>query len=155
EEIYQEGLRIPPIKLMSGGKMNPDVWELVLSNVRTPEEREGDLSAMIGANRTGERRLLEIVAKYGWNEGHRYVSESIDYSELMPRHAISTIPDGSYEAEDFLDDDGIRDKPIAIRVRIRIRGGSATIDFSKSDPQAEGSVNAVYAITASVVFYVF
>jgi N-methylhydantoinase B len=73
----------------------------------------------------------------------------------MTRHAISAIPDGTYEAEDFLDNDGITDKPISIRVKIRIKGGHATVDFSDSDPQAAGSVNAVYAITASAVFYVF
>jgi N-methylhydantoinase B len=155
EEIYQEGLRIPPIKLMTGGKLNQDVWDLVLSNVRTPQEREGDLAAMLGANRTGERRLMEVVEKYGWNEVSRYVTEILNYSERMTRHAISTIPDGTYEAEDFLDNDGITDNPIAIRVRVQIKGDRAMIDFSGSDPQVEGSVNAVYAITASVVFYVF
>ena len=155
EEIYQEGLRIPPIKLMSGGKLNTDVWDLILSNVRTPQEREGDLAAMLGANRTGERRLMEVVEKYGWNEVSRYVTEILNYSERMTRHAISVIPDGTYEAEDFLDNDGITDKPIAIRVRIQIKGDQAVIDFSRSDQQVQGSVNAVYAITASVVFYVF
>ena len=155
EEIYQEGLRIPPIKLMSGGKLNTDVWDLILSNVRTPQEREGDLAAMLGANRTGERRLMEVVEKYGWYEVSRYVTEILNYSERMTRHAISVIPDGTYEAEDFLDNDGITDKPIAIRVRIQIKGDQAVIDFSRSDPQVQGSVNAVYAITASVVFYVF
>ena len=155
EEIYQEGLRIPPIKLMSGGKLNTDVWDLILSNVRTPQEREGDLAAMLGANRTGERRLMEVVEKYGWNEVSRYVTEILNYSERMTRHAISVIPDGTYEAEDFLDNDGITDKPIAIRVRIQIKSDQAVIDFSRSDPQVQGSVNAVYAITASVVFYVF
>jgi N-methylhydantoinase B len=155
EEIYQEGLRIPPIKLMSGGKINGDIWKLVLANVRTPQEREGDLAAMLGANRTGERRLFEIVTKYGWNEVDRYAAEILNYSERMTRDAISGIPDGTYEAEDFLDNDGITDKPIAIRVKIQIKGGRASIDFSRSDPQAQGSVNAVYAITASVVFYVF
>jgi len=154
-EIYQEGLRIPPIKLMSGGKLNTDVWDLILSNVRTPQEREGDLAAMLGANRTGERRLMEVVEKYGWNEVSRYVTEILNYSERMTRHAISVIPDGTYEAEDFLDNDGITDKPIAIRVRIQIKSDQAVIDFSRSDPQVQGSVNAVYAITASVVFYVF
>jgi N-methylhydantoinase B len=155
EEIYQEGLRIPPIKFMSDGKVNRDVWDMVLANVRTPEEREGDLAAMVGANRTGERRLMEIVAKYGWNQVNRYVTAILDYSERMTRQAISNIPDGIYEAEDFLDDDGISDKPIAIRVKIDVKRDTAVIDFSNSDPQAEGSVNAVYAITASVVFYVF
>src|SRR4051812_38491335 len=155
EEIYQEGLRIPPIKLMTGGKINKDVWDLILYNVRTPQEREGDLAAMFGANRTGERRLVEIVNKYGWKEVTRYITEILNYSERMTRHAISTIPNGTYQAEDFLDNDGITDKPIAIRVKVRIKGDRAIIDFTGSDPQVQGSVNAVYAITASVVFYVF
>ena len=149
EEIYQEGLRIPPVKLTR------EVWDMLLANVRTPEEREGDVSAMLGANHTGERRLMEIVAKYGWPEVRRHITEILDYSERMTRHAIAAIPNGTYEAEDFLDNDGITDKPIAIRVKIRIKGDKAVIDFSNSGPQAEGSVNAVYAITASVVFYVF
>jgi N-methylhydantoinase B len=155
EEIYQEGLRIPPVKVVIAGSLNRDVWEIVLANVRTPEEREGDLAAMLGANNTGERRLMEIVGKYGKAEVNRYVSEILNYSERMTRHAISTIPNGTYEAEDFLDDDGISDKPVAIRVKMQIRGDQAILDFSKSDPQAAGSINAVYAITASVVFYVF
>src|SRR5688572_6515307 len=107
EEIYQEGLRIPPIKLMSGGKVVRDVWSLILLNVRTPQEREGDLAAMFGSNRTGERRLMEIVEKYGWREVRRYITEILNYSERMTRHAISAIPDGNYDAEDFLDNDGI------------------------------------------------
>jgi N-methylhydantoinase B len=155
EEIYQEGLRIPPITFMSNGKINRDVWDMVLANVRTPEEREGDLAAMIGANRTGERRLMEIASKYGWTVVSHYVTAILDYSERMTRRAISSIPDGIYEAEDFLDDDGVSYKPIAIRVRIAIKRDRAVIDFSNSDPQAEGSINAVYAITASAVFYVF
>src|SRR4029079_6968420 len=105
--------------------------------------------------RTGEKRLMSAVGKYGWASVDRYVREILNYSERMTRLAIRAIPDGVYEAEDFLDNDGIRDKPIRIAVRIRIRGDQATVDFSGSDPQAEGSVNAVYAITASVVFYVF
>ena len=155
EEIYQEGLRIPPIKVMADGKINRDVWDMVLANVRTPEEREGDLAAMLGANRTGERRIMEIVAKYGIGEVNRYVKEILNYSERMTRKAISSIRNGTYKAEDFLDNDGVSNKPIGIRVKIDIRGDKATVDFSGSDPQAEGSVNAVYAITASAVFYVF
>jgi N-methylhydantoinase B len=154
-EIYQEGLRIPPVYLMSGGILNRDVWDLVLSNVRTPEEREGDMAAMLAANRTGERRLLEIVGKYGLSEVNRNVVALLDYTERMTRKMISAIPDGNYEAEDYLDDDGIGEDPVKIAVRITVRGSRARIDFSKSDPQTAGSVNAVYAITASVVFYVF
>jgi N-methylhydantoinase B len=155
EEIFQEGLRIPPIKLVSGGAINRDVWDLILLNVRTPVEREGDLAAMFAANRTGERRLMEAVAKYGWAEVDRYVREILNYSERMTRLAIRAIPNGLYQAEDFLDDDGVRSGPIRIAVSMRIRGDVAELDFSKSDPQVAGSVNAVYAITASAVFYVF
>jgi len=110
---------------------------------------------MLGANNTGERRLQEIVAKYGVSQVKRCTTEILNYSERMTRHTISAIPDGTYEAEEFLDNDGISDRAIAIRVKIRIRGDKAVIDFSTSDPQAAGSVNAVYAITASAVFYVF
>ena len=155
EEIYQEGLRIPPVKLLKAGKINRDVWDLVLHNVRTPDERDGDLAAMIGSNRTGERRLLEILRKYGRREVNCYITELLDYTERLTRHAISSIPNGTYKAEDFLDDDGIGDQAVKIRVRITIRGSNARVDFSDSDPQVAGSVNAVYAITASVVFYVF
>jgi N-methylhydantoinase B len=155
EEIYQEGLRIPPVKLLSGGAINRDVWDLLLLNVRTPVEREGDLSAMLAANRTGERRLTEAIVKYGWPEVQSYVREILDYSERMTRLAIRRIPSGVYEAEDVLDDDGVRDRPIRIAVRVRVRGGNAVVDFSDSGPQVQGSLNAVYAITASAVFYVF
>lgn len=155
EEIYQEGLRIPPVHLMKGGVINKDVLDLILLNVRTPMEREGDLSAMFASNRTGERRLMETVSRYGWNMVQKYVREILNYSERMTRLAIRSIPDGTYEAEDFLDDDGVREGPIRIAVKIRIRGDEAVVDFSGSDPQAAGSVNAVYAITASAVFYVF
>ncbi|HLQ76864.1 MAG TPA: hydantoinase B/oxoprolinase family protein [Terriglobia bacterium] len=155
EEIYQEGLRIPPIYLMFAGVINKDVLDLILLNVRTPKEREGDLSAMFAANRTGERRLIETVSRHGWAEVERYVREILNYSERMTRLAIENIPDGEYEAVDFLDNDGINDSPIRIAVSIRVRGDEAVVDFSKSDPQAAGSINAVYAITASAVFYVF
>jgi N-methylhydantoinase B len=155
EEIYQEGLRIPPVRLVSGGVVNRDIWDLVLYNVRTPVEREGDLSAMFAANRTGERRLLEVVEKYGWRSVSRCASEILDYTERMTRLAIHEIPDGDYEAEDYLDDDGVSDKPIRIAVTIRVRGDTVEADFSRSDPQVGGSVNSVYAITASAAFYVF
>jgi N-methylhydantoinase B len=155
EEIFQEGLRIPPVKLVVKGNINRDVWDLVLLNVRTPVEREGDLAAMFAANHTGERRLLGVIEKYGWSAVDRFVAEILNYAERMTRLAIRAIPNGVYEAEDFLDDDGVRDRPIRIAVRIEIRDDEAIVDFSKSDPQVEGSVNAVYAITASAVFYVF
>ena len=154
-EIFQEGLRLPPVRLASRGKIERDVWEIVLANVRTPQEREGDLAAMVAANRTGERRLLEAVAKYGVAEVYRYIEELLAYTERVTRQVIRSIPDGVYSASDVMDDDGVGSGPVTIRVRITIRGSRAKVDFTGSDPQVAGSINAVHAITASAVFYVF
>jgi N-methylhydantoinase B len=160
-EIYQEGLRIPPVKIMREGKMQSDVLALLLSNVRTPQEREGDLGAQIAACHTGAERLRELCARYGVGRVKRAATQLLDYSEELMREFLKQVPPGSYRAEDFLDDDGINDKQIKIAVSISflpVRGHqrkTATVDFSESDPQVEGSVNAVEAITYSACFYVF
>ena len=103
DEIYQEGLRIPPVKLMIGGEVNQDVMRLIAANVRLPEEREGDLTAQLGAIRTGETRLLEIVARYGFKEADDYARHLIGYTAELMRRRIRDLPDGVYAAEDFLD----------------------------------------------------
>ncbi|HUK30159.1 MAG TPA: hydantoinase B/oxoprolinase family protein [Candidatus Acidoferrum sp.] len=154
-EIYQEGLRIPPVKLMRGGAIQRDIMKMLLANVRTSAEREGDLTAQIASCRIGERRLAEIFAKYGRREIESYARHLLDYSAEMMRIALREIPPGTYRAVDWLDDDGIVDRPIYIRATIRIRGDSARVDFTGSDPQCAGSVNAVAAIAYSAVFYVF
>lgn len=155
EEIYQEGLRIPPVVLVRDGKLAPDVLALVLANVRTPIEREGDLAAQVAACRLGERRLREIASKYGARKTGHYLAALQDYSARLMRQALGLIPDGVYTAEDFLDDDGYTARPVRLRVSIQIRGAKATVDFAGSAPQCRGSVNAVLAITHSAVFYVF
>ena len=152
-EIFQEGIRIPPIKVMVDGRLQHDILQLVLANVRTPREREGDLTAQIAANRTGERRLREAVAKYGLAEVLRYSAEMQRYSERMTRHVIAEIPDGTYAFEDWMDDDGISETPVRICVTVRVRGDEIEIDFTGSDPQVRGSVNANFAITMSAVYY--
>lgn len=154
-EIFQEGLRIPPIKLYERGQLNHSVMRLILANVRTPREREGDLTAQLAANRTGERRLHEMVRKYGVGVVTTAMRELHAYAERMVRRRLETIPDGVYTAVDHLDDDGITDEPVEIRVTITIEGDSAVVDFSGSSPQTRGNVNAVFAITLSAVFYVF
>lgn len=173
-EIYQEGLRIPPVKIMRGGKLVADVLALVLNNVRTPEEREGDLGAQIAACQTGAQRLREICGRYGIVRARRAAADLLVYSEEMMRGFLRTIPPGRYVAEDFLDDDGVEDKPVRIAVSIEVPvkpvGKSAvgarltakrkataqiTIDFTGSDPQVQGAINAVEAITYSACFYVF
>jgi N-methylhydantoinase B len=155
DEIYQEGLRIPPVRLMIGGQVNDDVMRLIAANVRIPEEREGDLTAQLGAIATGQGRLLEIVERYGFNEANLYASRLIDYTAEMMRRVIREIPDGVLEAEDFLDDDGYSTGPIRIAVRVTIKGDRAIVDFTGSADQVRGPINAVEAITVSAVYYVF
>jgi N-methylhydantoinase B len=155
QEIFQEGLRIPPVKIFRRGQLQRDVIALLLANVRTPAEREGDLSAQIAACRTGERRLTEIAAKYGEAEAHRYGQYLLDYSQAMMRAALSELHSGIYTAEDFLDSDGVSDEPLRICVKIQIGKGRAVVDFTGSSPQCTGNVNAVEAIAVSAVYYVF
>ena len=154
-EIFQEGIRIPPVKIFENGRIVRDVLQLVLSNVRTSREREGDLTAQVAACRVGERRLVEVVRKYGVRETNEYGRHLLAYSEKMMRATLRGIPNGVYRAEDFMDNDGVTDEPIAIRVTIRIRGGRAEVDFAGSSPECAGSINAVKAIADSAVFYVF
>ena len=169
-EIYQEGFRIPPVRIMRAGAMDRDVLRLLLNNVRTPEEREGDLGAQIAACHTGDERLREVCARYGIDRVKRAADALLAYSEELMRAFLLQVPPGTYRAEDFLDNDGISDKPIKIAVTINAWGRVSesatgrrsastqpvvTVDFTGSDPQVEGSINAVEAITYSACFYVF
>ncbi len=155
QEVFQEGLRIPPVKIYQRGRVVGDILALILSNVRTAREREGDLTAQIAACRIGERRLGELVAKYGRGEVSRYARHLLDYSAAMMRAALRRIPAGTYRGQDFLDDDGISHDPLRIVTTIRVRGGRAEVDFAGCSPQCAGSVNGVAAIAYSAVFYVF
>jgi len=154
-EIYQEGLRIPPVLLMRGGEVQRDVMQLILANVRTPEEREGDLLAQVMAARRGEDRLREISRKYGMARVKRSASELLDYTERVTRAMLRGIPDGEYRFEDFLDSDGISGEPVRISLALRIHGDEASLDFTGSSPQVAGSVNANYAVAVSAAMYCF
>jgi N-methylhydantoinase B/oxoprolinase/acetone carboxylase alpha subunit len=154
-EIYQEGLRIPPLLLMKGGRMRKDVLELILANVRTPVEREGDLLAQVMAGRRGEARLREIAARYGLARVKGSVAALLDYTERMTRSMLATIPNGTYRFEDFLDSDGITNDPVRIAVTLRIEDDAAEVDFAGSSPQVAGSVNANYAIAIAAAMYCF
>ncbi|GAB4245131.1 MAG: hydantoinase B/oxoprolinase family protein [Acidobacteriota bacterium] len=158
EEIFQEGVRIPPLKLYDQGKLNLTLLTLLLHNVRTPLEREGDLAAQVGALRIGEKRLLQLVERNGLAEVRRYCAALHDYAEAVMRRVIEAIPDGTYEGEDVLDDDGVdatgRGKPVRIHVTVTVQGDRIRFDFSRSDPQVPGCLNAVRAITVSAVEYV-
>jgi N-methylhydantoinase B len=155
-EIYQEGIRIPPIRIMRAGEIDREILSLILHNVRTPVEREGDLAAQIGACQVGERRLHEIVEKYGAQNVANLSDDLLEYSARLMRAELHKLPEGTFSAEDFLDDDGVGSGPLRIAVSIRFEpaSGSVEIDFSGSCEQTGGSVNAVYAITYSACFYV-
>jgi N-methylhydantoinase B len=154
-DIYGEGLCIPPVRLVRNGEVDEDLMRLILANVRSHDERRGDFQAQIGSLKTGAVRLLEIVERRGAREAADYASHLIEYSARLMRHLIGSIPDGDYRAEDALDDDGVSDAPVPIKVRITIKGQRALIDFTGSAPQASGPINAVEAITVSAVSYVF
>ncbi|HEV8587358.1 MAG TPA: hydantoinase B/oxoprolinase family protein, partial [Pyrinomonadaceae bacterium] len=154
-DVYGEGIRIPPIKIVRAGEIVGDVVKLILTNVRSSDERRADFEAQIGSLKTGEMRLLEIVERRGEKEARDYAAHLIAYSARMMRRAIAAIPDGTYEAEDALDDDGISENEIPIRVRVTISGDEATVDFTGSSSQVVGSINAVEAITVSAVSYCF
>jgi N-methylhydantoinase B/oxoprolinase/acetone carboxylase alpha subunit len=154
-ELFQEGLIIPPLKLYSRGRMNKDVFDLILSNVRTPDERRGDLLAQFAANEIGRARLEEALTRFGAGKVRLYSGLVQDYTEKFLRETIRTIPDGVYVFEDFLDNDGISARSIKIGVRVTIHDDEAIVDFSSSSPQTEGGVNANFAITCSAVLYVF
>lgn len=156
QEIWQEGIRIPPVKLVSQGAINQALFDLILTNVRTPQEREGDLTAQIGACRIGAERLIEMSARYGLQTLERNSIALLNHSEAILRATLRELPAGEFSAVDYLDDDGLTDTPVRIAVRITTSPGdsSIAIDFSDSDDQIAGSLNAVHAITYSAVFYV-
>jgi N-methylhydantoinase B len=154
-EIYQEGLIIPPIRLVRGGMMDPSVLELILANVRTPQERRGDLDAQLAANARGEERLAGLAERYGMEQIEQVMGQLLAYSERMTRRLLRSLPDGTYRFQDFLDDDGVGNRPVRIAAAVTIRGERAVVDFSRTDAQQPGSVNAVEAITLSAVHYVF
>jgi N-methylhydantoinase B len=146
-ELYQEGLIIPPIKLIKQGDINQAVLDLILSNVRTPTERYGDLMAQIAANLRGVERMRETFARYGEQLVTQYQQELLAYTERITRRLLENIPNGIYA--------GINEEPVRISVKITIEDHSAQVDFSGSAEQVAGSMNAVYAITLSAVYYVF
>ena len=156
-EISEEGVLIPPTKLVSGGETDRSVLDMILNNVRTPEERDGDLAAQMGACRVGEMRLQELVLRLGLDKVERLCSELLDYSERLMRAELSQMPAGQFSAEDFLDNDGFGDSPIRIHVSIEFdpASSSARVNFEGTSPQVESSMNAVFAITYSATYYIF
>ena len=153
-EIFEEGLRIPPVRLYRAGARNEDLWQLLLANVRTPDERAGDLDAQLAALNTGAVRLLEIASRRGVERTLEAMGDLIAYADRLVAAGLDIIPDGTYEAVDHLEDDGFGNGPIPIRAVLTVEGPRLRIDFDGTSPQVPGGVNAVAAITSSAVRYV-
>jgi N-methylhydantoinase B len=153
-EIYQEGLRIPPSLLVRGGARDETLWRLLLANVRTPEERDGDLAAQLASLKAGAARLGEIVRRRGEDEVRLAMASLMEYADRLVRAGLREVPDGDWSAEDWLDDDGFGNGPLRIAATLRVRGDAMEVDFAGTAAQAEGGVNAVAAITSSCVRYV-
>lgn len=152
-ELYQEGVIIPPVKLMYSGWINEGVLALITANTRAPAEREGDLEAQLAAHRAGENRLLAILAENGVDRAAEHAAALLDYSRRMTEATITQIPDGVYTFEDALEGDGQAEFAIPIKVRITVEGAAMTVDFTGSAPQVAGNVNAVEAIVRSATWY--
>jgi N-methylhydantoinase B len=153
-EIYEEGLRIPPVRLYVAGRRNEDLWRTVLANVRTPVERAGDLDAQLAALHAGSVRLHEIASRRGVDETLVAMDALISYADRLVEAGLRLIPRGTYEAEDALEDDGFGSGRVPIRASLVFDGPGLSIDFTGTSPQVPGGINAVAAITASACRYV-
>lgn len=153
-EIYQEGLRLPPIKLVEQDVLNEAVWRILEVNVRVPGMVLGDVQAQISALRLGEREILKLVKAYGPDSLQVYMNDIIDATEMLTRAEIDALPDGSWSFTDYVDDDGFSPDPIAIQVALTINGDEMRVDFTGTSPQAKGSINPNFAFTKSAVYAV-
>jgi N-methylhydantoinase B len=152
-EVFQEGLRIPPVKLYKAGVLNDDVLAMMRQNVRRPDMLWGDLQAQMASLAMGEANLQRIAERYGADMLITACAQILDGSERAMRAMIGRMPDGHYAFEDFIDDDGLTDKPIRIHAAIDIIGDEMVVDLSGSGPQALGPINATLASSGSAVFY--
>lgn len=153
-EIYEEGVRIPPVRIVESGRKREDIWRLILANVRTPDERAGDLDAQLAALHAGRLRLLELVERRGEEEVLSAMKALIRYADRMVVEGLGRIPAGRYEAEDVVRDDGFGNGPLPIHVTLEIESDHLVVDFSGTAEQTAGGVNAVAAITSSATRYV-
>jgi N-methylhydantoinase B len=152
-EVFQEGVIIPPVRLVRGGEYVSDVLDLLLANVRTPNLRRGDLRAQIAANNIAEERVGELIERRSKEVVLAAFEEVVSYAERRTREAIRDLPDGRHEAEDFMEGDGIVDEDIPIRASVEIEGDSITIDFEGTAQQVRGNVNCPLPVTRSACYF--
>ena len=151
-EIFQEGLRLPPVRICTGGALNSDLVKVIMANIRVPEERHGDLRAHLSALRIGEQRLTEVLDRYGLETIRRCMAELRVRSERLMRSRIEEIPDGTYQAEDYLDSDGVVNEPLKIGLDLTVTGSELHLDFSRSSPPCQGPLNSVISASTSACY---
>lgn len=140
-EVHQEGLRIPPMKIARKGVYNDDVLRIMMTNVRMPSLNWGDLNAQIAAVNTGERKILDIIKRFGFETFKQGMPELLDYAEHQARELVATIPDGEYSYADYADEDAVDGNPCRIALTVKVHGDSVTMDFTGSDPQLASALN--------------
>ena len=150
-EIFQEGLRLPPVKIYERGTRCEAIFDIIRANSRVPDVLVGDIGAHHAACYTGEKRFLELVDAYGWETLEKYIDELLNYSERRTREELRALPDGVYEFTDYMDDDGLGHGPIPIHVKITIQDDTITYDFTGTAPQIEGAMNNPVATTRAMV----
>ncbi len=153
-EVFQEGLILPPVKLMLGNRFQDDIAQIICANSRTPAARLGDLRAQVAGNLRGELRLQEIIARYGLATFRAAINQILDESEIRLRQQLARFPAGCYEAEDYLDNSGQSDAPVRLKVSITLAHDEITVDYTGTDAQVSAPVNAVFGVTLSAVYYV-
>ncbi|MGD9123934.1 MAG: hydantoinase B/oxoprolinase family protein [Desulfarculaceae bacterium] len=153
-EIYLEGLRLPMVRLFKAGVEDQEIKAIIANQIRVPDKTFGDIHAQVSSLMVGAERLGRMVDRYGRDLLESAWRDLLDYSERRMRLGLSQVPDGNYSGEDFIDDDGVSDKPIRVAMEIRIKGERAVVDFSASDPQAEGNTNSTLANTHAAAYYV-
>lgn len=151
-EIFQEGLRIPPLKLYAAGVSNDTLFTLIKQNVRVPDKVIGDLLAEVAACKRGEEQLVQLAERYGLDLLEQYLQELLAYTEQLTRAELRALPDGSWEFTDYLDDDGIDPDPIAIHAKVTKRSDEIEVDFSGTSPQVKGAINLPFAFSQSAVY---
>ena len=150
----EEGITIPPVRLLQEGVFNEDVFALLCANIRAPRETGGDLRAQIAATNAGTRRFEQLIERYGWPVLDAAIEELMDYTERRARERVRDIPDGVYRAEGFMDDDGITDEPVRVEVTVTVAGDRIAFDLTGSDAQRPCAINATFAMTLSSCAYV-
>jgi len=148
-EIYQEGLRIPAVRLYEGGRANDTLFRLIESNVRVPDLVRGDIDAQFAACRVGERELQRLLRRYGADKARGHFTALLDYAETLTRQEIAAWPDGSYRFTDHIDDDGFTDTPLPIQVTLTVAGDQLSIDYTGSAPQVAAALNSTLSYTQS------